>query len=99
MSQLGLRIFVSGTPDLWAGCYSARLYFKGTNLCHDAIIHRTAASSAVRSAATDELSLLKFYTLGDDDWKTLGSAADRKTGLALPATLCLTISGPCTGSW
>jgi hypothetical protein len=54
--------------------------------------------AALFDLPTDELSLLKFYTLGDDDWKTLGSAADRK-GLALPATLCLTISGPCTGSW
>lgn len=57
---------------------------KGTNLyVTTPYFHRTAASSAVRSAL-DELSLLKFYTLGDDDWKTLGSAADRKTGLALP---------------
>ncbi len=40
--------------------------------------------AALFDLPTDELSLLKFYTLGDDDWKTLGSAADRKTGLALP---------------
>lgn len=40
--------------------------------------------AALFDLPTDELSLLKFYTLGDDDRKTLGSAADRKTGLALP---------------
>ncbi|MCW6981008.1 DUF4158 domain-containing protein [Escherichia coli] len=40
--------------------------------------------AALFDLPTDELSLLKFYTLGDDDSKTLGSAADRKTGLALP---------------
>ncbi|MEH8765287.1 DUF4158 domain-containing protein [Klebsiella pneumoniae] len=44
--------------------------------------------AALFDLPTDELSLLKFYTLGDDDWKTLGSAADRKTGLALPCTFC-----------
>ena len=54
--------------------------------------------AALFDLPTDELSLLKFYTLGDDDWKTLGSAATGKQDWLCPATLCLTISGPCTGS-
>ncbi len=58
--------------------------------------------AALFDLPTDELSLLKFYTLGDDDWKTLGSAADRKTGLALPCNFVpydIRGGAPCTGSW
>ncbi len=55
--------------------------------------------AALFDLPTDELSLLKFYTLGDDDWKTLAAPQTGKQDWLCPATLCLTISGPCTGSW
>ena len=40
--------------------------------------------AALFDLPTDELSLLKFTRWAMMTWKTLGSAADRKTGLALP---------------
>ncbi len=71
---------------------------KGTNLWrHDAIFSPNGSEQRCFDLPTDELSLLKFYTLGDDDWKTLGSAADRKTGLALPCNFVPYDIRPCTG--
>lgn len=40
--------------------------------------------AALFDLPTDELSLLKFYTLGDDDLENIRQRRDRKTGLALP---------------
>ncbi len=48
---------------------------------------RQRAALFVRSAL-DELSLLKFYTLGDDDWKTLGSAAEPENRIGFALQLC-----------
>ncbi len=44
--------------------------------------------AALFDLPTDELSLLKFYTLGDDDWKTLGSAAEPENRIGFALQLC-----------
>ncbi len=69
MSQLNPPGFLYRNALIYMGWLLSKTDYtsKGTNLyVTTPYFHRTAASSAVRSA-TDELSLLKFYTLGDDD--------------------------------
>ncbi|PAU40548.1 hypothetical protein CKF46_35410, partial [Klebsiella pneumoniae] len=59
-------IFVSERPDLYGlAVVQNRLYFKRDEfVCHDAIFFTERQRAALFDLPTDELSLLKFYTLG-----------------------------------
>ncbi|WP_371329958.1 hypothetical protein, partial [Klebsiella quasipneumoniae] len=73
MSQLNPPGFLYRNALIYMGWLLSKTDYtsKGTNLyVTTPYFHRTAASSAVR-LPTDELSLLKFYTLGDDDLENI----------------------------
>ncbi len=98
MSQLNPpRIFVSERPDLYGLAVVKTDYTLKGRICMSRRHIFTERQRAALVAATDELSLLKFYTLGDDPKTLAAPQTGNRIGFA-PATLCLTISGPCTGS-
>ena len=86
MSQLNPHGFLYRNALIYMGWLLSKTDYtsKGRICMSRRHIFTERQRAALFDLPTDELSLLKFYTLGDDDWKTLGSAADRKTGLALP---------------